>query len=138
MQLVSFLFLANKLNKQKKALILLLTNSAFGAVKYNCTHNEDKIGFTINHQKECINFHNVDYLAYSQILIDHDFKSDIKKSSLTFEYDWYYTASYQLNFSAPLVTHKHMRDVVMYLTFNDMDGSWEDDIQFECEITNLN
>ena len=120
------------------AATLLFMNSAFAALEYNCIHDGQTVSFTIDQHEKIINFHNVDYLGYAQILVDHDFPCELKKNSLTFEYDWYYTASYRLNFKQPLATHQHMRGVEMYLTFDDMDGSWDEDIKFQCEITNRN
>ena len=117
--------------------ILLLTNSIFAAVEYNCTHQDKTIGFTIDQDGQTISFHDVDYLGYAQIIVDHKFPSQLADKVLTFEYDWYYTAFYEIKFKQPISQHKYMRAVNMVLTFDDSDWAFEDDIEFQCHTTNI-
>ena len=117
--------------------IVLFSTSPFAAQKYDCYHQGTAIGFTVDQKVKTLNFYNTDYLEYAQITIDHNFSYNLTQNTIHFENDWYYTAFYELKFKQPLTEHHNLRGVELWLTFDDADGAYEDNVLFQCDVKNI-
>lgn len=114
--------------------ISLFSLNSFAA-SYNCQEKQgrEKLSFHIVGQQ--IIFSDVEYLGYAQILVQHPFPyNQTDDHSIDFEYDWYYTATYNLEFLSPLSLHQRGDQVRLLLSFDDSDGAFANDVLFYCNV----
>ncbi len=118
-------------------LLFFLSFSAFGqTVEYRC-YNEDNnqsLNFILNNEQQTIRIVNNEALQYVQLPTEKELKYTTNYNSIYFEYDWYYTAWFKMDFTTPVDSHKAGDSLEMHLFYDDNDGAWEDNVVFHCSI----
>lgn len=120
-------------------LVIGLITVTASANEYRCKNlrNDKQLNFSIDFYNKYINFSNVQYLGHAQIETDYNFTSQVTGESIYFEYDWYYTAWYKLEFLSLINTHESGKNVIMKFSYDDSDGAWEERVTFYCEVKTL-
>ena len=132
----------------KKLLIglsLIISQFSFGQSYYfECEDAKEAVmKFEVHTDRNVIEFNDISYFGMAQILKDVPFGMNIISmtvngagmDSISFSYNWYYTANYMLKFTSHIHQYQVNEVAFLYLTYDDHDNSQADDVMFKCTRT---
>ena len=110
--------------------------------QFNCQSNANgqvkHLVFDLNFTTRIINFSNIEAFSGADILANtafglttFDTESNLK---IGFDYNWYYTASYSLDFNNALNKLTKGSTTELTLSGDDDDGATFNDVSFSCKI----
>lgn len=102
-----------------------------------CQGEAGRLELVVNQSANTISFSNVQALGGAQILKDvpmgMTYAATKAGAEIHFEYNWYYTAQYDLTFDQGVGALKAGDKVNLSLSGDDDDGAFFNDVKFICE-----
>lgn len=120
-------------------LILTMAAPAFADTNLVCAKasNQKELAFSLNLESNTVTFQDVAAFEGAHIAKDQALALDADRAAdnvVAFEYDWYYTAQYELQFDRALNGLKAGDQVGAVLNGSDDDGAFFNDISFNCKV----